>query len=164
MQINDPLPPITFQATSGVIKKFSDYQGKWLVLYFYPKDSTPGCTIEGQHFRDAYPEFQALNAEIFGISRDTLPSHERFKCKQQFPFELISDENEELCQLFDVLKVKFFFGKSIHGIQRSSFLIDPQGQLCHEWRKVGVLKHVAEVLATLKQLQNELDAQSKILT
>ena len=154
MKIGDQLPPIKFHASNDLIKQFSDYQGKWLVLYFYPKDSTPGCTIEGQQFRDAYPEFQALNTEIFGISRDSLQSHERFKCKQQFPFELISDSDEALCQLFDVIKAKSFFGKQIRGIQRSTFIIDPNGVVCHEWRKVSILGHVAEVLATIKSLQS----------
>ena len=154
MKIGDPLPPLTFHATNGLSKKLNDYQGKWLVLYFYPKDSTPGCTLEGRQFRDHYPEFQRLNTEIFGISRDSRESHERFKCKQQFPFELISDSDETWCQLFDVIKTKSFFGKQLVGIQRSTFIIDPNSTLRHEWRKVSVLGHVADVLATLEKLQN----------
>jgi peroxiredoxin Q/BCP len=153
MKIGDKLPAIAFEATNGLTQKLTDYHGKWLVLYFYPKDSTPGCTIEGQRFRDAYAEFQSLNADIFGISRDSLPSHTRFKCKQNFPFELISDNEETLCKLFDVLHMKSFFGKQIHGIQRSTFLIDPNGILCHEWRKVSVLSHAQDVLSVLKALQ-----------
>lgn len=154
MQIGDQLPPLEFHATNGLTQKLNDYKGKWLVLYFYPKDSTPGCTIEGRQFRDHYSEFQALNTEIFGISRDSRESHDRFKCKQQFPFELISDTDETLCKLFDVIKIKSFFGKQVSGIQRSTFVINPQGTLCHEWRKVSVLGHVADVLATLKKIQN----------
>lgn len=154
MKMGDQLPAVEFHATNGLIKKLSDYQDKWLVLYFYPKDATPGCTLEGRQFRDHYSEFQALNTEIFGISRDSQESHERFKCKQQFPFELISDTDETLCQLFDVIRTKSFFGKQLRGIQRSTFILGPHGTLCHEWRKVGVLGHVADVLATLKQLQN----------
>ena len=154
MNIGDQLPStMSFHATNGLTKQFGDYAGQWLVLYFYPKDSTPGCTIEGKHFRDAYPEFQSLNTTVFGISRDALTSHERFKCKQAFPFELIADTDEVLCDLFDVIREKSFFGKKIHGIARSTFLINPEGTLCYEWRKVSILSHVAEVLKTLKSLQ-----------
>lgn len=123
-------------------------------FYFYPKDSTPGCTTESQDFRDAYPQFKALNAEIFGISRDSLKSHENFKCKQEFPFELISDKEEILCKKFDVIKMKTMYGKQVRGIERSTFLIDPQGILRQEWRKVNVKGHVDEVMNTLKQLQS----------
>ena len=124
----------------------------WLILYFYPKDSTPGCTLEGQEFRDKYPEFKNLNAEILGISRDSLKSHENFKAKQSFPFELISDNNEALCELFDVIKMKSMYGKQVRGIERSTFLIDPAGKIRHGWRKVSVKGHVEDVLNTLKSL------------
>ncbi|QRN02621.1 redoxin domain-containing protein [Legionella sp. MW5194] len=153
MNIGEKIPAFSFTATNGLSASLSDYQGKWIVLYFYPKDSTPGCTVEGQNFRDAYPAFQALNTEIFGISRDSLKSHDSFKCNQQFPFELISDKDEEICQLFDVIKMKSLYGKEVRGIERSTFLIDPQGVLRHEWRKVSVPGHVDDVLATLKSLQ-----------
>jgi peroxiredoxin Q/BCP len=117
------------------------------------KDSTPGCTLEGQDFRDHHQEFAARNTEVFGISRDSLKSHENFKAKQQFPFELISDSDEQLCQQFDVIKMKSMYGKQVRGIERSTFIIDPEGTVRHEWRKVSVKGHVVEVLEMLKSLQ-----------
>lgn len=153
MKLGDKLPPQAFSATSDLQSDLNDYKGKWLILYFYPKDSTPGCTTEGQDFRDAYAKFKKLNAEIFGISRDSLKSHENFKAKQGFPFELISDKEEIFCQLFDVIKMKSMYGKQVRGIERSTFLIDPQGVLRHEWRKLSVKGHVAEVMKTLENLQ-----------
>lgn len=150
MTIGDAVPNFAFAATSGLNGHLSDYLGQYVVLYFYPKDSTPGCTTEGQDFRDAYSQFQALNTQIFGISRDSLKSHENFKAKQNFPFELISDSDEHLCQLFDVIKMKSMYGKQVRGIERSTFLIDPHGKLVHEWRKVSVKEHVADVLNTIK--------------
>ncbi|MCC5014591.1 MULTISPECIES: peroxiredoxin [unclassified Legionella] len=153
MKLGDQITSSNFTATNGLQANLKIYQGKWIVLYFYPKDATPGCTTEGQDFRDAYAEFQKLNTEILGISRDSLKSHENFKCKQQFPFELISDPDEILCQQFDVIKMKSMYGKQVRGIERSTFLIDPQGILRHEWRKVSVKGHVAEVLQTLAKLQ-----------
>ena len=142
-----------FSATSGLQATLDDYRGKWLVLYFYPKDATPGCTTESQDFRDQYLQFAHLNAELFGISRDSLKSHENFKAKQQLPFELISDADEQICQQFDVIKMKSMYGKQVRGIERSTFIIDPQGKLRHAWRKVNVKEHVAEVITTLKSLQ-----------
>jgi thioredoxin-dependent peroxiredoxin len=130
----------------------SAYQGQYLVLYFYPKDSTPGCTLEGQAFRDNYAKFKDLNTEILGVSRDSLKSHENFKCKQEFPFELISDADESLCAAFDVIKMKNMYGKQVRGIERSTFLIDPEGKVVKEWRKVSVKGHCDEVLATLQAL------------
>ncbi len=123
-----------------------DYIGKNVVLYFYPKDSTPGCTQEAQDFRDNYAQFVALNTAIFGVSRDSLKSHNNFKCKQQLPFDLISDSDETLCQLFDVLKMKNMYGKKAIGIERSTFLINKEGVLIHEWRKVTVAGHCLNVL------------------
>ena len=152
MNIGESVPNFTFIATSELSGQLSDYQGQYLVLYFYPKDATPGCTTEGQDFRDAYPEFQTLNTQIFGISRDSLKSHEHFKAKQGFPFELISDQEEHLCQLFDVIKMKSMYGKQVRGIERSTFLLDPQGTLIKEWRKVRVKDHVHVVLDALKQI------------
>lgn len=151
MNLGEKVPNFTFHATSNTNAQLSDYLGKTVILYFYPKDATPGCTTEGQEFRDAYPQFQALNAVIFGISRDSLKSHENFKAKQQFPFELISDADEQLCQLFDVIKMKNMYGKQVRGIERSTFLIDPHGVLVQEWRKVSVKDHVAAVLASLQR-------------
>lgn len=147
------VPDLHFVATNQVQGSLTQYQGRFLILYFYPKDATPGCTLEGQEFRDAYSDFCAYKATIFGVSRDSLKSHERFKEKQQFPFELISDADEQLCQYFDVIKMKSMYGKSVRGIERSTFMFDPQGVLIHAWRKVKVAGHVAEVLATLKTHQ-----------
>lgn len=152
MKINDVVPNFEFKATNNLTAHLNDYQGQTIVLYFYPKDATPGCTTEGQDFRDAYPQFKTLNAQIFGISRDSLKSHEHFKAKQNFPFELISDNEEHLCQLFDVIKMKSMYGKQVRGIERSTFIIDGKGVLKHEWRKVSVKGHVEEVLNTLKSL------------
>ena len=132
--------------------RLSAQRGKTVVLYFYPKDSTPGCTTEGQGFRDQYAAFQAANTEVFGVSRDGLKSHENFKAKQGFPFELISDKDEALCQLFDVIKLKKLYGKEYLGIDRSTFLIDAQGVLRREWRGVKVPGHVDEVLAAAQAL------------
>jgi thioredoxin-dependent peroxiredoxin len=149
MNLGDKVPNFTFKATSQLTGQLSDYQGKYVILYFYPKDATPGCTTEGQDFRDAFTKFQEANAVIFGISRDSLKSHETFKAKQQFPFELISDDDEALCQLFDVIKMKNMYGKQVRGIERSTFIIDPQGVLIQAWRKVSVPGHVNEVLNSL---------------
>ncbi|WP_165482449.1 peroxiredoxin [Legionella bozemanae] len=150
MNIGESVPDFAFTATNGLNARLSDYRGQYVVLYFYPKDATPGCTTEGQDFRDAYPQFQELNIQIFGVSRDSLKSHENFKAKQNFPFELISDQDEQLCQLFDVIKMKSMYGKQVRGIERSTFIIDPQGKLSKEWRKVSVKGHVDEVLSALK--------------
>lgn len=149
MDIGQSVPDFTFSATNGLHAKLHDYQGQNVILYFYPKDATPGCTTEGQNFRDAYPKFQALNTQLFGISRDSLKVHENFKAKQNFPFELISDPEEELCQLFAVIKMKPMYGKEVRGIERSTFLINTQGILIKEWRKVSVKGHVEEVLSAL---------------
>jgi len=156
MKLGNKVASSPFSATSGLQRKLQDYQGKWLILYFYPKDATPGCTTESQNFRDAYSEIQTLNTELLGISRDSLQSHENFKCKQQLPFELVSDNEEILCQQFDVIKMKSLYGKQVRGIERSTFILDPQGILRHEWRKVKVKEHVAEVLQTLEKLQKEV--------
>jgi thioredoxin-dependent peroxiredoxin len=155
MKIGDKLPNLSFKATNTIQASFEDYRGQWLVLYFYPKDSTPGCTIESRDFRDAQADFKALNAVIFGISRDSLKSHDNFICKQELSFDLISDEAEALCQLFDVIKMKSMYGKQMRGIERSTFLINPEGILANEWRKVKVIGHVDDVKAALKALQNQ---------
>jgi thioredoxin-dependent peroxiredoxin len=149
---NQSVTDFALPATSGKTFKLSDYLGKNLVIYFYPKDSTPGCTTQGMQFRDAYPEFQALNTEIFGISRDSLKSHENFKAKFTFPFELLSDTEEQACGIFDVIKMKNMYGKQVRGIERSTFVINKDGVLLREWRKVKVDGHVQEVLDFIKTL------------
>lgn len=150
-----PLADFTLPATSGKTLALSELGGKFVVIYFYPKDSTPGCTQEGQDFRDLYGEFSQLGAEIFGVSRDSLKSHENFKCKQAFPFELVADTDETLCRLFDVIKQKNMYGKQVLGVERSTFLIDREGRLRQEWRKVSVKGHVQKVLEALRELATE---------
>ncbi|GGI84624.1 peroxiredoxin [Legionella impletisoli] len=152
MNLGEKIPSTEFVATNNVQSNFDAYRGKWLVLYFYPKDSTPGCTLESQEFRDQYSKFKKKNAEILGVSRDSLKSHEKFKAKYELPFELISDPDETLCQAFEVIKMKSMYGKQVRGIERSTFLIDPDGVLRHEWRKVSVKGHVEEVLSKLEEL------------
>ncbi|MBT8767577.1 peroxiredoxin [Metapseudomonas boanensis] len=150
--LNTPVSEFVVQATSGQQVSLSALKGKQVVIYFYPKDSTPGCTTEGQGFRDQYSAFQAANTVVFGVSRDSLKSHENFKCKQEFPFELISDPDEALCQLFDVIKLKKLYGKEYLGVDRSTFLIDKEGVLRQEWRGVKVPGHVDAVLASAQTL------------
>lgn len=152
--IDQPVSDFQIAATSEKTVKLSDLKGKQVVIYFYPKDSTPGCTTEGQGFRDHYADFQTANTEIFGVSRDSLKSHENFKAKQGFPFELLSDKDEALCQLFDVIKLKKLYGKEYLGVDRSTFLIDKDGVLRHEWRGVKVPGHVEAVLEQAKALNN----------
>jgi peroxiredoxin Q/BCP len=145
-------PDFSAQATSGKTISLANYRNKYLVLYFYPKDNTPGCTQEGIDFRDLYAEFLSLNAEILGVSRDSVKSHEGFKCKFEFPFELISDQDETICKLYDVIKMKNMYGKQVRGIERSTFVIDPAGAIVAEWRKVSVKGHAAEVLEKIREL------------
>ena len=152
VNIGKKVPAFKLDATGGKIVKLTDLKGKNIVLYFYPKDSTPGCTIEGQDFRDNIRKFRARNTIILGVSRDNLKSHEKFKAKQCFPFELLSDEDETLCNLFDVIREKNMYGKKLMGIVRSTFLIDDKGMLRNEWRKVKVDGHVDEVLKAVKEL------------
>ncbi len=140
-------------ATGDQEISLNDFKGKKLVLYFYPKDSTPGCTTEGQDFRDARAKFSRQNTRILGVSRDSLRSHENFKTKQQFNFDLLSDADEALCTQFDVIKMKNMYGKQVRGIERSTFLIDENGVLRQEWRKVKVKGHVDEVLEAVKALK-----------
>ncbi|SFC95876.1 peroxiredoxin [Massilia yuzhufengensis] len=136
--------------TGGLTFELAGRPAKYTVLYFYPKDNTPGCTTESIAFREAFPEFQALNTEIYGISRDSLRSHEGFKGKLGLPFELISDPEEAVCSQFGVMKMKNMYGKQVRGIERSTFIIDAQGRLVKEWRGVKVNDHVTEVLEFLK--------------
>ena len=152
--IDQPVDDFQIPATSEKTVSLSQFKGKQVVIYFYPKDSTPGCTTEGQGFRDHYAEFQAANTEVFGVSRDSLKSHENFKAKQGFPFELLSDKDEALCQLFDVIKLKKLYGKEYLGVDRSTFLIDKDGVLRHQWRGVKVPGHVEAVLEQAKALNN----------
>jgi peroxiredoxin Q/BCP len=151
-EVDQAVPDFSAPMTSEQTFKLSDYRGKKIVLYFYPKDNTPGCTTEGLHFRDLYPEFKSANTEIFGVSRDSLPSHEGFKSKLEMPFELISDPDEALCTMFDVMKLKNMYGKQVRGIERSTFVIDEAGILVKEWRGVKVPGHIDEVLEFVKAL------------
>ena len=131
VELNKTVPDFTVASTAGDIS-LKDYRGKTVVLYFYPKDSTPGCTTQGANFRDNYPAFQKANAVVLGVSRDSLRSHENFKGKMEFPFELLSDGDEALCTQFDVIKMKSMYGKKVRGIERSTFVIDAKGKLVRE--------------------------------
>ena len=139
-------------STGGGTFRLSDQRGKSLVVYFYPKDNTPGCTVEGGDFRDRHKEFRKAGAEVFGVSRDSIQSHESFKAKMKFPFELLSDAGEELCTQFGVIKMKNMYGKKVRGIERSTFVLDKDGALAREWRGVKVPGHVEEVLNFVKTL------------
>ena len=150
--INDIIKPIALPATSEKTLNIEDFKGRNLVIYFYPKDSTPGCTTESQDFTENYAAFQKANTDIIGVSRDSIKSHEKFKAKYAMPFELVSDEEEALCQYFDVIKEKNMYGKKYMGIERSTFLINTDGQLTKEWRKVRVPGHVEEVLQAVQAL------------
>ncbi len=150
--LNKTVTSFELPATSGLTFKLSDYLGKILVIYFYPKDNTPGCTTQGMQFRDNYAAFQALNTEIFGVSRDSLKSHENFKAKFTFPFELLADSDELACGIFGVMKMKNMYGKQVRGVERSTFVIDNSGVLIKEWRGVKVDGHAQEVLNFIKNL------------
>ena len=139
-------------ATGDQTIQLKSLRGKKVVLYFYPKDATPGCTTEGQDFRDLHARFKEQNAIILGASRDSITSHEKFREKQQFPFDLLSDTDEKLCKQFDVIKEKNMYGRKVMGIERSTFLIDKQGKLAHEWSKVKVDGHAEAVLDAAKAL------------
>lgn len=145
-------PDFRLPATGEREIGLAELKGSNVVLYFYPKDSTPGCTLEGQDFRDQHAKFKRLNTVILGVSRDSLAAHAKFKEKQNFPFELLSDADETVCRLFDVIKQKNLYGKKVLGVERSTFLIDAAGVLRAEWRKVKVPGHVDEVLAAVKAL------------
>lgn len=152
VELDQPVADFQAPATSGEQVQLAKLKGKQVVLYFYPKDSTPGCTTEGQGFRDHIEAFAKANTVVYGVSRDGLKSHENFKAKQCFPFELISDKDEALCQLFDVIKLKKLYGKEYLGVDRSTFLIDASGVLRREWRGVKVPGHVEAVLAAAQEL------------
>lgn len=155
ISLGSPVPDFEAFSTGDKSVNLRDYRGNYVVLYFYPKDNTPGCTLEGQAFRDNIEKFSALNTLILGVSRDTVRVHEGFKCKQAFPFDLLSDGDEKLCRLFDVIKMKNMYGKQVQGIERSTFLIDPDGILVREWRKVKVKSHCEEILQALNKLASK---------
>lgn len=154
ISIGHSVPDFEVAATGDKNIKLSDLTGKKVLLYFYPRDNTPGCTQEGKDFRDNIDQFNALNTVILGVSRDSVRVHEGFKCKHDFPFDLLSDPDEKLCQLFDVIKMKNMYGKQVRGIERSTFLIDNQGKLIKAWRKVKVKTHIDEVLQFLQDQNN----------
>ena len=149
-KIGEKAPVFKGESTGASIVDLSKLKGKKVVLYFYPKDNTPGCTTEGQNFRDLYQEFVKENALIYGLSRESIKSHENFIEKQSFPFDLISDPDEKICNQYDVIKQKSMYGRKYMGIERSTFLIDEKGILIQEWRKVKVSGHAEEVLITIK--------------
>ena len=153
IKVGKKVPAFSLPSTGNKILKLSDLKGKNIVIYFYPKDATPGCTIEGQNFRDNIRKFSLLNTVVLGVSRDKISSHEKFKKNQKFPFDLLSDEDEKLCKIFNVMKEKNMYGRKFFGIERSTFLIDKKGVLRNEWRKVKVKNHVGDVLQTLKKLK-----------
>lgn len=152
VQLNTAVPEFKIPSTYQGEISLSSLKGKKVVLYFYPKDNTPGCTVEGQEFNELYPQFQSANAEVFGVSRDSVKSHDKFICKFNFKFELLSDEDEKLCQLFDVIKEKNMYGKMVLGIERSTFVIDEKGRLIGEFRKVKAPGHAREILDFVKGL------------
>jgi len=149
------LPDLPLHLSSGTDAKLSDYAGRWLVLYFYPKDSTPGCTTEGLDFNALLPRFKQLDATVLGVSRDSIKSHQNFCAKQGFRFDLASDADEALCKLFGVIKEKNMYGRKVLGIERSTFLVDPEGVVRQSWRAVKVPGHAQAVLDALKAAQTQ---------
>ncbi len=153
VEVGKVLPNFTLPATGSESEiSVRDWRGKKIVLYFYPRDATPGCTVEGQDFSQLLKRFRALGAEVFGVSRDSLKSHEKFKEKQKYCMELLSDEDETVCKMFGVMKLKNMYGKMVRGIERSTFVIDQDGKLLKEWRGVKVPGHAEEVLEYLKTI------------
>ena len=150
--LDQAAPDFSLPATGGQTLSLAQFRGRSVVLYFYPKDSTPGCTTESQQFRDLYDQFLAAGAVVLGLSRDSLKSHDNFRAKQALPFDLISDPDETACTLFGVMKLKNMYGKQVRGIERSTFVIDAQGVLTREWRGVKVPGHAQEVLDYVKTL------------
>ena len=148
-----PVPDAELQITGGKTLRLHDLKGQYTVLYFYPRDNTPGCTLEGQDFRDQHAQFKKLKTVIYGVSRDSLASHEKFKARHKFPFELVSDPDEKLCRLFDVIREKSLYGKKYMGVDRSTFILDKDGVLRREFRGVKVKGHVDEVLGEIRLLQ-----------
>ncbi len=152
VKVGQKIPNFTLPATGDKNISLSDFKDKNVVLYFYPKDSTPGCTCEGLDFTENHNKFKRQKTVIPGVSRDSIRSHENFRAKQSYTFDLLSDKDEEICTLFDVIKIKNMYGKQVRGLERSTFLIDAQGNLHKEWRKVKVDGHAEEVLAAVKEL------------
>jgi peroxiredoxin Q/BCP len=152
MKPGDKLPDLTLPATGGKDIALKDYKGKALVVYFYPKDNTPGCTQEGIDLRDLYKDFVKAGAEVVGVSRDSVRSHENFAAKYKFPFTLLSDGDEKMCKAFDVIKEKSLYGRKYMGVDRSTFLFGADGKLKHAWREVKVKGHAIEVLEAVKAL------------
>jgi peroxiredoxin Q/BCP len=152
VSLNKAVPHFSAPMTGDAAFRLADYRGKTVVLYFYPKDNTPGCTTEAMNFRDQYEDFHKAGVQVFGISRDSIRSHENFKAKLELPFELISDADEAVCTLFDVIKMKKLYGKEHRGIERSTFIIDGKGMLRHELRGIKVPNHVDEVLEIVRGL------------
>lgn len=152
ISVGSPVPDFEVLSTGEKKVKLSDVRGKNLVLYFYPKDQTPGCTQESCDFRDHLADFEAQDTVIWGVSRDSMKSHENFKGKHCLPFDLLADTDENLCRLFDVIRMKNMYGKQMLGLERSTFLIDREGRLAYEWRKVSVQDHVAEVLEKIREI------------
>jgi peroxiredoxin Q/BCP len=150
--LGKPVPDFSLPSTGGVPFQLSTTRGSKVVLYFYPKDNTPGCTTEGSNFRELHKEFMRAGAQVFGLSRDSVKSHDGFKAKMEFPFELLADPEERVCEQFGVMKQKLMYGKKVRGIERSTFVIDDQGRLAREWRGVKVPGHVQEVLNFVKAL------------
>ncbi len=153
IKIGIKVPDFKIPATGNQEVRLSELKGNHVVLYFYPRDNTPGCTMEGRDFRDNIRKFRSRKTKVFGISRDSLKSHEKFREQESFPFDLLSDEDEKLCNMFGVIKEKNMYGKKVMGIERSTFLIDKDGILRNEWRKVKVDGHVDEVLQAVSELQ-----------
>ncbi|HRH17653.1 MAG TPA: peroxiredoxin [Aquabacterium sp.] len=153
--LNKPLPDFEAIATGGVKFTPQSFQGQTVILYFYPKDHTPGCTTEAMQFRDKHKEFVKAGAVIFGVSRDNLTSHDKFKENLDLPFELIADTEEKLCHMFGVVKNKIMYGKKVKGIERSTFMINAAGILCAEWRGIKVAGHVEDVLDAVKGVKKE---------
>ena len=153
VKIGGKVPEFSLPSTGNKNVRLSGLKGKNIIIYFYPKDATPGCTIEGQNFRDNIRKFSLCNAIVLGVSRDKITSHEKFKKNQKFPFDLLSDEDGKICKMFDVIKEKNMYGRKVIGIERSTFLIDKKGILRNEWRKVKVKEHVNDVLQILKKLK-----------
>ena len=150
--IGKKCPKFKAKCTTNKTLSNDDFVGKNLVIYFYPKDSTPGCTTEGQEFKDKYKIFKKHNTDIIGVSRDSIKSHENFKLKQSFPFELLSDPDEKVCKAFNVMKLKSMYGREYIGVDRSTFIINEKGKVVREWRSVKVKGHVDEVLEAVKEL------------
>ena len=151
LDTGDRVPDLPLALSSGKASTLGDYAGKWLVLYFYPKDATSGCTLEAQDFRDLHAKLRRAGASVWGISRDSLASHARFRAAQELPFHLLSDAEEQACRLFDVIREKNMYGKKVMGIERSTFLIDPEGRVAESWRGVKVAGHAEAVLAALQK-------------